>query len=93
LAPSDVEIRLRCLEASNRIASSELANGATSCAIAEEAMQIADVYFAYVKGIQSRANLRPAPDQKKVDIALRRIGVLVAATTDGGLNASNRNEK
>jgi len=93
LAPSDVEIRLRCLEASSRIASSEFADGATSSAIAEDAMQIADVYFAYVKGIPLGANLRRAPDQKKVDIALQRIGVLVSLANAGRLNASNRNEK
>ena len=69
LAPSDVEIRLRCLEASTRIASAETPNGATSGAIAEDAMQIADVYFAYVKGIQLRANLRPVLDQRKATYA------------------------
>ena len=79
LAPSDVEIRLRCLEASSRIASSEFADGATSSAIAEDAMQIADVYFAYVKGIPLRTKLRPAFDQKNV-------------ATAGRLNASNGNE-
>jgi hypothetical protein len=80
LAPSDVEIRLKCLEASSRIASSELANGVTSSAIAEDALQIADVYFAYVKGIPLRANLRPVLNQKK-------------AATAGRLNAPNGNEK
>jgi hypothetical protein len=81
LAPSDVEIRLRCLEASTRIATSEFANGATSSANAEDAMQIADVYFAYVKGIPLRANLRPVLERKK------------RVANAGRLNASNGNEK
>ena len=65
LPPSDTEIRLRCLEASTRIAGAELANGASSNAVAEDAMHIADVYFAYVKGIALRTNLRPVLHQKK----------------------------
>jgi hypothetical protein len=63
--PSDTEIRLRCLEASTRIAGADLANGAASNAVAEDAMHIADVYFAYVKGIALRTNLRPVLHQKK----------------------------
>lgn len=65
LPPSDTEIRLRCLEASTRIAGADLANGAASNAVAEDAMHIADVYFAYVKGIALRTNLRPVLNQKK----------------------------
>ncbi|MGZ5926684.1 MAG: hypothetical protein ACXWLJ_08385 [Rhizomicrobium sp.] len=65
LPPSDTEIRLRCLEASTRIAGAELANGASSNAVAEDAMHIADVYFAYVKGIALRTNLRPVLHQNK----------------------------
>jgi len=56
---------MRCLEASTRIASAELANGATSGAVAQDVIQIADVYFAYVKGIALRSNLRPVLDQQK----------------------------
>jgi hypothetical protein len=69
LAPSDVEIRLRCLEASTRVASAESANGGTGGAVAEDVMQIADVYFAYVKGIQLRTNLKPVLDQRKATYA------------------------
>lgn len=65
LPPSDTEIRLRCLEASTRIAGADLANGAASNLVAEDAMHIADVYFAYVKGIALRTNLRPVLHQKK----------------------------
>jgi len=65
LPPSDVEIRLRCLEASTRIAGSELPNGAASNVIAEDVMQMADVYFAYVKGISLRTNLRRVLEQRK----------------------------
>jgi len=64
--PSDVEIRMRCLEASTRIASAELGNGATSGAVAQDVIQIADVYFAYVKGIAVRSNLRPVLEQQKM---------------------------
>lgn len=70
LPPSDTEIRLRCLEASTRIAGAELANGATSNAVAEDAMHIADVYFAYVKGITLRSNLRPVLNQSKPAVGL-----------------------
>ena len=65
LPPSDTEIRLRCLEASTRIAGADLTNGAAATAVAEDAMHIADVYFAYVKGISLRTNLRPVLQQKK----------------------------
>jgi len=65
LPPSDTEIRLRCLEASSRIAGADLANGAAGHAVAEDAMHIADVYFAYVKGIALRTNLRPVLNHKK----------------------------
>ena len=65
LAPSDVEIRLRCLEASTRIASDETSNGERRNAIAEDAMRIADAYFAYVKGYSMRVNLRPVLEQSK----------------------------
>ena len=65
LPPSDTEIRLRCLEASTRVAGADLANGAAATAVAEDAMHIADVYFAYVKGISLRTNLRPVLHQNK----------------------------
>jgi hypothetical protein len=65
LPPSDTEIRLRCLEASTRIAGTDLANATAATALAEDAMHIADVYFAYVKGISLRTNLRPVLQQKK----------------------------
>jgi hypothetical protein len=60
-----VEIRLRCLEASTRIAGAELPNGAVSNVVAEDVMQMADVYFAYVKGISLRTNLRRVLEQRK----------------------------
>jgi hypothetical protein len=53
------------LEASTRIAGADLANGVAPTAAAEDAMHIADVYFAYVKGISLRTNLRPVLQQKK----------------------------
>jgi len=71
LPPSDTEIRLRCLEASTRIAGADLENGAASNAVAEDAMHIADVYFAYVKGIALRTNLRPVLNQKKPAASLQ----------------------
>ena len=63
--PSDVEIRMRCLEASSRIANAELANGAANGVVAQDVIQVADVYFAYVKGIALRSNLHPVLDQQK----------------------------
>jgi hypothetical protein len=54
--PSDAEIRLRCLEASIRSASNDRDHPHE---IAENAIQIADIYCAYVKGRSKRSVLIP----------------------------------
>jgi hypothetical protein len=50
LPPSDTEIRLRCIEASARLATAEPGVDKTSPKIAAEALLIAQAYYAFVKG-------------------------------------------